>query len=80
MDYKKEVINGDMTEMNAQQQEDVSGGLVEGGGVSCLNHKLGPRYKKKSLFGWNWYAFCSKCKCEVFVKEGPWSGSPNDPE
>ena len=46
MDYKKEVINGDMTEMNAQQLEGVSGGLVEGGGVSCLNHKLGPDIRK----------------------------------
>ena len=77
MDYKKEVINGDMTEMNAQQLEDVSGGIVEGGGVSCFHNKLGPRYKKKSLFGWNWYAICSRCKQEVQVEEGDWFGDPD---
>ncbi len=80
MDNKKEVINGNITEMNAQQLDGVSGGVIGGAGPGCLHEKLGPRYKKKSFFGWNWYAVCSNCKCEVMVKEGPWSGSPDDPE
>ncbi len=56
--------------------EDVSGGVVKDFSSGC-KHKLGPRYKKKSFFGWNWYATCSRCKKEVQVEEGNWFGDPD---
>ena len=77
MDSEKEIIKDDVTELSAQQLDDVTGGMNRP--YKC-HHDFGPRYKKKSLFGWNWYAVCSKCGVEVRIEEGPWSGSPDDPE
>ena len=41
MDNKKEVINGNITELNAQQLDGVSGGVIGGAGPGCSHEKLG---------------------------------------
>ena len=80
MDNEKQIINDDITgaaELKPQQMEDVPGGGGFLKNTGCNHEKVGPRYKKKSLFGWNWYAICSRCKQEVQVEEGDWFGDPD---
>ncbi len=73
-----ETIKAGVTVLDEEQLAEVAGGGLKLQYIShiCNNH-LGPSYKRKSLFGWNWYAKCQICKCEIKVKEGPWSGDPD---
>jgi hypothetical protein len=68
-------IEAGVTGLDEEQLAEVAGGIVRQ--RLRHNHEYGPRYKKKSLFGWNWYAVCKVCKKEVEVEKGDWSGDPD---
>jgi hypothetical protein len=68
-------IEAGVTGLDEEQLAEVAGGGINHG--VGHTHEYGPRYKKKSWFGWNWYAKCKICKAEIKVKDGPWSGDPD---
>ena len=70
-------IEAGVTEMSEQLMENVAGGMQGASKSHGCRNNLGRWYKKKSLFGWNWYAKCKICKAEIKVKDGPWSGDPD---
>ncbi len=70
-------IKAGVTVLDEEQLAEVAGGVREKFNIHICMRNLGPSYKKKSLFGWNWYAKCKICKSEIKVKDGPWSGDPD---
>jgi len=72
-----ETIKAGVTVLDEEQLAEVAGGVKNRIRAHICKSNLGPSYKKKSTFGWNWYAKCQICKCEIKVKEGPWSGDPD---
>ena len=75
---EKETTTAGVAGMSEQQLEEVAGGKKKSiiSNHSCRAY-LGPRYKEKSLFGWNWYANCIICNKQFCVEYGPWSGDPD---
>ncbi len=74
--------NKSIQKLMDSELESVNGGNLIGdgiGGYGACSHKQldGVRFKKKSLFGWNWYERCVACGEEVQVERGPWSGDPD---
>lgn len=70
-------IEAGVTGLDEEQMVKVAGGGLMGTPSHICRANLGSSYKRKSLFGWNWYAKCKICKCEFKVKDGPWSGDPD---
>ena len=72
-------IEAGVTGLDEEQLAEVAGGFRERGYRSShtCRDNLGPSYKRKSTFGWNWYAKCKICNREKKVKNGPWSGDPD---
>ena len=79
MDNKNEMIHEEPLNLNTEQLEEVNGGVIHGKNYHVCSFP-DPPYKRKSLFGWNWYKKCPKCGNEKVYEYGPWSGSPDDPE
>ena len=79
-EQEKETTMAGVEEMSEQQLEEVAGGLKKPI-ISISDHScranLGPRYKEKSVFGWNWYANCKICNKQFCLEWGPWSGDPD---
>ena len=75
---EKETISMDTTELSEQQMDEVAGGGLSS---KVKNHfcreNLGPRFKEKSTFGWNWCASCKICGKVKVLERGPWSGDPD---
>ena len=73
-----ETIKAGVTVLDEEQLAEVAGAGRRHSFPShnCMSN-LGPSYKKKSTFGWNWYAKCKICKSVVKVEYGPWSGDPD---
>lgn len=65
----------------AEDLENITGGDLKAGprGYYRCRHKhlTGPRFKKSSTFGWNWYRKCADCGEDHMVELGPWSGDPD---
>ena len=70
-------IEAGVTGLDEEQLAEVAGGIQPKSKSHGCRDNLGRWYKKKSWFGWNWYAKCKICKGEFKVKDGPWSGDPD---
>ena len=66
--------NNNLDKVTADTLENVNAGMIIAEGCSH-DPLIGERFKKNSLFGWNWYRKCAQCGRDVFVDYGPWSGS-----